>query len=206
MGCGMGGACRTAYGHEYARLIVLPAGDAGAGEAGHQPLGQRHRRAGRLQRLLPGLRRPRRHDELLEGRREEGASTRSSSASTGLLLADSILNPPVRWTGEGFCGQKLEQQFAEVRIPDARLSRGAHALPLRSGVARHDDRGEQAGEDVPEPQAGDRGGPGLLVAHRDQVRRRDPAGVHQLRAERHRRVGRGRADTSSGAPPAPTTE
>jgi trimethylamine-N-oxide reductase (cytochrome c) len=34
-----------------------------------------------------------------------------------LLLPDAILNPPVHWLGEGFCGQSIEQQFIPYTYP-----------------------------------------------------------------------------------------
>jgi trimethylamine-N-oxide reductase (cytochrome c) len=34
-----------------------------------------------------------------------------------LTLPDAVLNPPVSWYGEGFCGQSLEQQFTHFTYP-----------------------------------------------------------------------------------------
>jgi trimethylamine-N-oxide reductase (cytochrome c) len=34
-----------------------------------------------------------------------------------LLLPESILNPPVNWMGEGFCGNSIEQQFTKFTYP-----------------------------------------------------------------------------------------
>ena len=34
-----------------------------------------------------------------------------------LTLPDAILNPPITWRGEGFCGSSLEQQFTEFVYP-----------------------------------------------------------------------------------------
>ncbi len=36
-----------------------------------------------------------------------------------LLFAEGILNPPIHWTGEGYCPQSLEQQFKKYTYPDA---------------------------------------------------------------------------------------
>ena len=41
----------------------------------------------------------------------------TSSASTGLTLPEAILNPPVEWDGDGFCGQSIEQQFIHYVYP-----------------------------------------------------------------------------------------
>ena len=57
-------------------------------------------------------------------------------------------------------------------------------------LPRHHDRHQPLGADVPEPQAGVRGQPGLLVVHRDPAGRYHLAGLHQLRAQRHRRMGK----------------
>ena len=91
--------------------------------------------------------------------------------------------------GEGFCGNSIEQQFTKFTYPLPGPLRGEDVLPLRRLVPLHDDRHQQVGADVPEPQAGVRGQPGLLVEHRDQAGRRHPAGLHQPGARRHRRVG-----------------
>ena len=117
MGCGMGGACRTAYGHEYARLVVLLQAMQGLGQAGDQPLGQRHRSARRTTAsFFPGYADL---DAMMSFSRaaERKAINPVEQRLYRLLLADSILDPPVKWTGEGFCGQKLEQQFAEFVYP-----------------------------------------------------------------------------------------
>ena len=35
-----------------------------------------------------------------------------------LLLPEAILNPPVHWVGEGFCGHSIEQQFIPYTYPE----------------------------------------------------------------------------------------
>ena len=77
-----------------------------------------------------------------------------------------------------------------LRVPGRGLLRDQAVLPLRRLLHRHHDRHQQVGADVPEPQAGVRRQPGRLVQQRDPHGRRHPAGLHQLRARRHRRVGR----------------
>jgi trimethylamine-N-oxide reductase (cytochrome c) len=34
-----------------------------------------------------------------------------------LTLPDAILNPPIHWVGEGFCGESIEQQFIPYTYP-----------------------------------------------------------------------------------------
>ncbi len=34
-----------------------------------------------------------------------------------LLFPEAILNPPVEWRGEGFCGNSIEQQFKPYKYP-----------------------------------------------------------------------------------------
>ena len=45
-----------------------------------------------------------------------------------ILLPEIVMDPPVSWIGEGFCGNSIEQQYAPLHLPGA----GARtALPSR---------------------------------------------------------------------------
>jgi len=48
---------------------------------------------------------------------KKGAVNKVQQKVYRLLLPESIMNPPVNWIGEGFCGQSLEQQFTQNTIP-----------------------------------------------------------------------------------------
>ena len=116
MGCGMGGACRTAYGHEYARLIVLLQAMQGLGKPGVNLWGNATGAPANYSVFFPGYADL---DAMMSFSRaaKKKAINPVEQRLYRLLLADSILDPPVKWMGEGFCGQKLEQQFAEFVYP-----------------------------------------------------------------------------------------
>ncbi len=44
-----------------------------------------------------------------------------------LLLPEAILNPPVSWIGEGFCGQSIDQQFQRYTCPEP----GPNGAPIK---------------------------------------------------------------------------
>ena len=116
MGCGMGGACRTAYGHEYTRLIVLLQAMQGLGRPGINLWGNATGAPADYDTFFPG------YADLDAMMSFSRAAQRKALNPVGqrlyrLLLADSILRPPVKWTGEGFCGQAIEQQFTEFVYP-----------------------------------------------------------------------------------------
>jgi len=111
-GCGMGGACRTAYGHEYARLIVCLQAMQGLGKPGINLWGNSTGAPADYSVLFPGY-------ADLDAMMSFSRAARKKAINPveqrlyRILLPDSFLNPPVHWMGEGFCGQRLEQQFAE---------------------------------------------------------------------------------------------
>ncbi len=117
-GCraGWGGAGRQAYGHEWGRLMVLLQAMQGLGKPGVNmwagcqgaPMDTVH--------YFPGYADP------------DGGIARSSAASYipvnpvkqrlyRILFPEAILNPPIKWLGEGFCGQSIEQQFIPYEYP-----------------------------------------------------------------------------------------
>jgi molybdopterin guanine dinucleotide-containing S/N-oxide reductase-like protein len=116
MGCGMGGACRTAYGHEYPRLIVLLQAMQGLGKPGVNLWGNATGAPANYDVFFPGYADL---DAMMSFSRaaKRKAVNPVEQRLYRLLLADSILNPPVKWMGEGFCGQNLEQQFKEFVYP-----------------------------------------------------------------------------------------
>ena len=97
--------------------------------------------------------------------------------------------PASRVVRRGLLRQVAGAAVHALRVPHGGLLRDQAVLPLRRLVHGHHERHQQVGAHVPEPQAGVRGQPGHLVQQRDPHGRRHPAGLHQLRARRHRRVG-----------------
>ena len=45
-----------------------------------------------------------------------------------ILLPEIVMNPPVSWIGEGFCGNSIEQQYRALHLSGARVRT---ALPSR---------------------------------------------------------------------------
>jgi len=115
-GCGMGGACRTAYAHEWARLVLLLQAMQGLGKPGVNLWGMAAGAPTNYDVFFPGYADP---DGMMSFSRaaKKKAINPVEQRLYRLLLPDSILNPPVRWMGEGFCGQSLEQQFKEFVYP-----------------------------------------------------------------------------------------
>jgi molybdopterin guanine dinucleotide-containing S/N-oxide reductase-like protein len=116
MGVGMGGACRTAYAHEYARLVVFLQAMQGLGKPGINLWGNATGAPANYDVFFPGYADL---DAMMSFSRaaKRKAINPVDQRLYRLMLADSILDPPVKWTGEGFCGQKMEQQFAEFVYP-----------------------------------------------------------------------------------------
>jgi molybdopterin guanine dinucleotide-containing S/N-oxide reductase-like protein len=109
---GMGGACREAYGHEWARLMVLLQAMQGLGKPGVSIWGTTMGAPINYTFRFPGF--------------EQGGMQLVGDAIAvnpvkqrvyRTLFPDSILNPPVNWLGEGFCTKALEQQFIPYTYP-----------------------------------------------------------------------------------------
>ncbi len=111
-----GGAMRLAYGHEWPRLMVYLSAMRGLGKPGVSfwttnlgaPINTKFR--------FPGYSDP-------DGRLSTSpvatkkAVNPVSQRMYRLLFPEAILNPPVKWLGEGFCGKSLEQQFIPFTYP-----------------------------------------------------------------------------------------
>ena len=120
MGCGTrggeGGACRTAYATEWARLMVFLNAMQGLGKPGVGFWGATMGAPMNCDVFFPGYSDP------------QGSISYSPAADHQitnpvkqrlyrLTVPDAILNPPVSWLGEGFCGKSLEQQFIPYTYP-----------------------------------------------------------------------------------------
>jgi len=113
---GWGGAMRQAYGHEWARLMVLLQAMQGLGKPGVGMWGTTMGCPTNNEPFFPGYSDP------------DGSIARTRAADKNptnpvpqrlyrLLFPDAILNPPVSWRGEGFCGQSIEQQLKPYTYP-----------------------------------------------------------------------------------------
>ncbi|MFH0730345.1 MAG: molybdopterin-dependent oxidoreductase [Pseudomonadota bacterium] len=113
---GEGGACRQAYGTEWARMMVLLQGMQGLGKPGRTIWGTTMGAPSDTDQWVPGY-------ADLQGRVSTAKIAKylpinpTQQRLWRLTVPDAILNPPVSWHGEGFCGQSLEQQFKRFEYP-----------------------------------------------------------------------------------------
>jgi molybdopterin guanine dinucleotide-containing S/N-oxide reductase-like protein len=113
---GEGGACRQAYGTEWARMMVLLQGMQGLGKPGRTIWGTTMGAPSDTEIAFPG------YADLM-GRIATTKIAKHLPINTTrqrlwrLTVPDAILDPPVSWYGEGFCGQSLEQQFKHFEYP-----------------------------------------------------------------------------------------
>ena len=114
---GEGGACRVAYGTEWARMMVLLQAMQGLGAPGRSIWGTTMGAPSDTSIWFPC------YGEV------EGKISSSTKAAKHLpvnptkqrlwrlTVPEAILSPPVSWYGEGFCGRSLEQQFTHFEYP-----------------------------------------------------------------------------------------
>jgi len=113
---GEGGACRQAFGTEWARMMVLLQAMQGLGKPGISIWGTAMGAPRDSSVWFPGYGDP------------EGQLTRSKVARINPqntvpqrlyrpIVPDAILNPPISWNGEGFCSRSLDQQFTRFTYP-----------------------------------------------------------------------------------------
>jgi molybdopterin guanine dinucleotide-containing S/N-oxide reductase-like protein len=113
---GEGGACREAYGTEWARMMVLLQAMQGLGKPGVSIWGTTMGAPSNTDVWFPAY-------ADLDGRMGSSRAARKQMINPvkqrlyRLTLPDAILNPPITWLGEGFCGGSLEQQFTEFVYP-----------------------------------------------------------------------------------------
>lgn len=113
---GWGGAMRLAYGHEWARLMVLLQTMQGLGKPGVSLWGATAGAPYNSEFFFPGYSDP---DARLAMSRAANKRVNNPVEQRlyRLLFPDAILNPPVNWLGEGFCGSSIEQQFKPYTYP-----------------------------------------------------------------------------------------
>ena len=113
---GEGGACREAYGTEWARMMVLLQAMQGLGKPGVSIWGTTMGAPSNADVWFPAY-------ADLDGRMGSSRAANKQMVNPvkqrlyRLTLPDAILNPPITWRGEGFCGNSLEQQFTEFMYP-----------------------------------------------------------------------------------------
>jgi trimethylamine-N-oxide reductase (cytochrome c) len=113
---GEGGACRTAFGTEWARMMVLLQAMQGVGKPGRTIWGTTMGAPSDVDVWFPAY-------ADLKGRMATAdvadflPLNPTKQRLRRLTLPDAILTPPVSWYGEGFCGQSLEQQFKRFTYP-----------------------------------------------------------------------------------------
>lgn len=124
LGCGVrggfGGAGRSAYGHEWARLMVYLQAMQGPGKPGVNfwsgVLGAPYN----AEFFFPCYADP---IGSINGDGNPDHVAKLTAVNPvkqrlyRLLFPDAILNPPVSWLGEGFCGKSIEQQFIPYTYP-----------------------------------------------------------------------------------------
>ncbi len=113
---GEGGACRTAFGTEWARMMVLLQAMQGLGKPGVSIWGTTMGAPYNASIWFPGY-------ADLDGRMSASKAADHIPQNPvkqklyRLTLPDAVLDPPVSWYGEGFCGQALEQQYSHFTYP-----------------------------------------------------------------------------------------
>lgn len=113
---GEGGACRTAFGTEWARMMVLLQGMQGLGTPGRTIWGTTMGAPSDTDVWFPAY-------ADLQGRvatsdvADHLPQNPTKQRLWRLTLPEAVLDPPVSWYGEGFCGQSLEQQFTHFTYP-----------------------------------------------------------------------------------------
>jgi molybdopterin guanine dinucleotide-containing S/N-oxide reductase-like protein len=113
---GEGGACRTAYGTEWARMMVLLQGMQGLGAPGRSIWGTTMGAPSNTDIWFPAY-------ADLDGRMGNSKVAKKQMVNSvkqrlyRTTLPDAILDPPISWIGEGFCGNSLEQQYTRFTYP-----------------------------------------------------------------------------------------
>jgi len=110
---GMGGACRQAYGHEWARLMVLLQAMQGLGKPGVNIWGATMGAPIDAYFRFPGFEQG---GIMLVGDRIPANPTKQHIYRT--LFPDSILNPPTQWLSPGWCTKSIDQQFIPYIYPE----------------------------------------------------------------------------------------
>jgi len=114
---GEGGACRTAYGTEWARMMVLLQAMQGLGKPGRSIWGTAMGAPTDFETWFPAYADPMGRISLSKLVADFIPVNPTKQRLWRLTVPDAILDPPVSWYGAGFCGQSLEQQFEHFVYP-----------------------------------------------------------------------------------------
>ncbi|MBP2651275.1 MAG: athL 1 [Firmicutes bacterium] len=120
LGCGgrggFSGAGRTAYGHDWARLMISLVAMQGLGKPGSNFWGAQMGVPSNFEFKFPGYSDPfsNINSPLLADNEMINPVQQKMYRN---WFPDCILNPPFSWLGEGFCGKSLEQQFIPYTYP-----------------------------------------------------------------------------------------
>jgi molybdopterin guanine dinucleotide-containing S/N-oxide reductase-like protein len=130
---GWGGACRTAYGTEWARMMVLLAALQGLGKPGSNIWSTTGGAPFNGDFFFPGYAEGGIGGDALNSAAEYQFTSRGFSGphpvrSTvndpggqhipRLLVPECVLDPPQEWRGKGFCGASTETQFKKYKYPE----------------------------------------------------------------------------------------
>ena len=117
---GTGGACRGAYATEWARLMVILIAMQGLGKPGINiwggvgmgaPLDFSFKMPGYASAGWDAFKTVAKYSAFPEGNTVTQKVYR-------ILLPEAILNPPIHWHGEGFCGQYFDQNLKPMTYPE----------------------------------------------------------------------------------------
>ena len=111
---GMSSACRQAYATEWARLMVLLQAMQGLGKPGVNIWGVTTGPPFNAALEFPGY-----TDGVINKFAKKPAVNPVTQRLYRLLVPEAILNPPIHWMGETFCGKSLEQQFIPFTYPES---------------------------------------------------------------------------------------
>jgi len=114
---GEGGACRQAYATEWARMMVLLQGMQGLGAPGRSIWGTTMGAPNDTTIWVPAYGEPNGRISMSTKVAKYIPLNENPQRLWRLTVPDAILNPPVEWYGEGFCGKSLEQQFMHFVYP-----------------------------------------------------------------------------------------
>ena len=137
---GATGACRTAYGTEWPRLCVYlmsmqgfgkPGVNFWGGTGGAAPIDYRFNFPGYSDNGWDamGLVAEKCYFPDVSANPDGNPVTQKTYR---ILLPDIVMNPPVSWMGEGFCGNSIEQQFTRLTCPEE----GPNGAPIKM-IHRH---------------------------------------------------------------------
>ena len=123
LGCGSrggeGSACRTAYGTEWARMMVALQAMQGLGKPGRSIWGTTMGAPADNDTWFPGYAEPRgQMGRAPIAKRKLCFENNTTQRLFRLTLPEAIINEKEYFRGEGFCGQALEQQFTRHHYPE----------------------------------------------------------------------------------------